>query len=60
MELKKGFKQTEVGIIPDDWKVHTFGEVFEFLNTGNNPRDDLSEFGDYKYIHYAIPSPKMS
>jgi type I restriction enzyme, S subunit len=28
MELKPGFKQTDVGIIPDDWEVTTVGEEF--------------------------------
>jgi len=53
MELKPGYKKTEAGIIPEDWGIYTFAEVFEFLNTANNPRSDLSEIGDYKYIHYG-------
>jgi type I restriction enzyme S subunit len=28
MELKAGYKQTEVGVIPDDWNVSTVGEEF--------------------------------
>jgi type I restriction enzyme, S subunit len=28
MELKVGYKQTEVGVIPDDWNVSTVGEEF--------------------------------
>jgi len=27
MEVKKGFKQTEVGVIPEDWEVKSFGEI---------------------------------
>lgn len=30
MELKKGYKQTEVGVIPDDWKVKRLGELGVF------------------------------
>lgn len=29
MELKKGYKQTEVGVIPSDWEVKTLGDVGE-------------------------------
>lgn len=32
MELKPGYKQTEVGIIPEDWDVRTIGEVFHLIN----------------------------
>jgi type I restriction enzyme S subunit len=30
MELKPGYKQTEVGVIPEDWEVKRLGEVAEF------------------------------
>src|SRR5437016_8442034 len=36
-----------------EWKVRKFGEIFQFLNTANNSRSDLSENGDIKYIHYG-------
>lgn len=51
--IPNGYKLTEVGVIPDDWEVKTIGEIFQFLNTGSNPRDNLSDYGDYKYIHYG-------
>ncbi len=53
MEVRAGYKQTEVGIIPEDWKVKTFGKVFQFLSTANNPHSDLSENGTVRYIHYG-------
>ena len=31
MEVKKGYKQTEVGIIPDEWSVVTFGNVVDYV-----------------------------
>jgi type I restriction enzyme S subunit len=37
----------------DDWEVKMFDELFQFLNTANNPRADLSPFGDVSYIHYG-------
>ena len=47
--LKKGYKQADVGLIPVEWKVKTFAEIFKFLATGTNSRSDLSEYGDIKY-----------
>ncbi len=32
MELKEGYKQTEVGIIPEDWLVMPISEAFEICN----------------------------
>ena len=33
MELKPGYKQTEVGAIPEDWEITTVGDAFEIHNT---------------------------
>jgi len=35
------------------WEVKSFGETFKFLQTGNNSRSDLSEYGEIKNIHYG-------
>lgn len=35
------------------WEMKKFGEIFQFLNTANNSRSDLSENGEIKYIHYG-------
>ena len=29
--MKDGYKMTEVGVIPMDWEVKTYGEIFNFL-----------------------------
>lgn len=50
---KKSTKQSELGEIPEDWEVKTYGEVFTFLSTSTNSRADLSEEGDLGYIHYG-------
>ncbi|MDG4549681.1 MAG: restriction endonuclease subunit S, partial [Candidatus Contendobacter sp.] len=36
-----------------EWEVKQFGDLFQFLSTANNPRADLSEFGDVGYVHYG-------
>ncbi|NOS88414.1 MAG: restriction endonuclease subunit S [Methylococcaceae bacterium] len=51
MELKAGYKQTEVGVIPSDWfakKISSFAEIC----TGNTPpTNDLNNYGhDYLFV----------
>jgi len=53
MKVKDGYKKTEVGVIPEDWRVITFGEAFSFLSTGNNSRSETKEQGTIQYIHYG-------
>ena len=50
---KKGTKQSELGEIPEDWDIKTYGEVFTFLSTATNSRADLSDDGDFGYVHYG-------
>lgn len=50
---KRNQKTTDVGIIPEDWDIKTFDELFILLPTGTNARSDLSEHGDVGYIHYG-------
>ena len=32
MELKSGYKKTEVGVIPEQWEVYTIGQAMRLLN----------------------------
>lgn len=52
-EIKEGYKQTKVGIIPKDWEVVKVGEKFDFLKTYSNSREDLNNQDDISYIHYG-------
>lgn len=51
MELKKGYKQTELGIIPEDWEVKTIGEAAEVVS-GGTPRTQIKEYwnGDINWF----------
>ncbi len=40
MELKPGYKLTEVGVIPAEWEVKPLGEVTEFLDGRRRPVKD--------------------
>ncbi|MDL1984055.1 MAG: restriction endonuclease subunit S [Deltaproteobacteria bacterium] len=52
MELKKGYKQTEVGVIPEDWEIFPLGELFSFSGGHTASRDQLSGDG-FCYLHYG-------
>lgn len=49
MELKLGYKQTEVGVIPEDWKVAPFGQLssIERGKFSARPRNDPRLYGGH-------------
>lgn len=49
----KQTKPSELGEIPSDWDLVSYGQVFTFLSTSSNSRADLNENGDYLYLHYG-------
>jgi type I restriction enzyme S subunit len=51
MELKTGYKQTEVGVIPSDWEVKELKEVAKKIQTGPFG----SQVHAYDYINEGIP-----
>ena len=36
MELKPGYKQTEVGVIPGDWSTPELGQILKSMQLGGN------------------------
>ena len=38
-EIKQGYKQTDIGMIPEDWKVETIGNLFVFKNGLNKGKE---------------------
>ena len=46
MELRPGYKQTEIGIVPEEWDVMPIGELFTFKNGLNKSK---------KYFGYGTP-----
>ncbi len=68
--MKPGHKQTEVGVIPEEWEVSTIGDVCTFAGGSQPPRSTfkfaptkgyvrLIQIRDYKTDEYAsyIPEP---
>mgnify|MGYP001472058030 CR=1 FL=1 len=43
MEVRPGYKQTEMGVIPEDWEVRQLSEHFRIYAGGDVPRHSLSE-----------------
>lgn len=43
MELKEGYKQTEVGVIPEDWEVKEIGEVSSITTGSRNTQDKIND-----------------
>lgn len=50
--IRKGYKQTDIGIIPEDWEVKTIGKIFTSFPTASFSREQLGD-GNVKYIHYG-------
>ena len=55
-----GYQQTEVGRIPEDWEVRTYGEMFEIRSTATYSRAMLSKNGPVGYVHYGDIHTKWS
>ena len=51
-EVKRGYKQTEVGVIPEDWGVKTLDDIFNFSGGLSASRAQLGDNG-ICYLHYG-------
>ena len=49
MELKPGYKQTEVGMIPEDWEIKSLGDVAH-IKTGSRNNEDKVVDGEYPFF----------
>ena len=58
--IPKGYKQTEVGVIPEDWDLITWGDALDFLSTATYSRDQLSENEGICYVHYGDIHTKLN
>ena len=56
MELKEGYKQTEIGVIPNDWEVKTVNELIDLLTDfdANGSFSSVAEnVNVFDYQHFA-------
>ncbi len=49
MEIKPGYKQTEIGVIPEDWEVDYIGNQLS-INTGKRNTQDSNVTGEYPFF----------
>ncbi len=52
MELREGYKKTEIGVIPDEWDVKTIGQI-GFFSKGKGIRKDEAQSGDIPCVRYG-------
>ncbi|CAN2046859.1 type I restriction enzyme, S subunit [Candidatus Magnetomoraceae bacterium gMMP-1] len=52
MELRDGYKKTEVGVIPEDWEVKNLGEIGSF-SKGIGIKKDQSNSGNIPCVRYG-------
>jgi type I restriction enzyme S subunit len=57
-KIKKGYKQTEIGVIPEDWGMEQLGDVFKIRAGGDLDLKNYSEIKTYKF-QYPIYSNSL-
>lgn len=53
MKDTRKYKQTELGLLPEDWEVAKLGDKFRFISNNTFSREFLCEDGEIKNIHYG-------
>jgi len=55
MEVKEGYKKTDIGVIPEDWELDSIGNLFNILAGGDVDRENFAKEkkGDFIYPIYA-------
>lgn len=59
MEVKEGYKQTEVGVIPEEWDVKRIDELFSITAGGDLKKESFSNIKDEKHL-YPIYSNSLT
>ncbi|MCX5867790.1 MAG: restriction endonuclease subunit S [Proteobacteria bacterium] len=60
MEVRPGYKQTEVGVIPEDWDVKPLGELGQFKNGINKGKEDFGYGFPFVNLMDIFGIPKIS
>jgi type I restriction enzyme S subunit len=54
MVVEKGYKQTDIGIIPEGWQLRSIDEVFDFYSTSNFSKAQMQLDGEVGCLHYGL------
>jgi type I restriction enzyme S subunit len=60
MEVKLGYKQTEVGVVPEDWDVKQLSELGQFKNGINKKKEDFGHGFPFINLMDVFGIPKVS
>lgn len=60
MVIKPGYKQTEVGVIPEEWGVASLGELGEFKNGINKGKEDFGHGFPFINLMDVFGIPRVS
>ena len=58
--LRPGYKQTEVGVIPEDWDVSSLGELGQFKNGINKRKEDFGHGFPFINLMDVFGIPRVS
>lgn len=50
IQTKEGYKQTEVGVIPEDWEIKSVQEIADFQN-GKAHEQYIDEYGNFIVVN---------
>ncbi|MDC3191818.1 restriction endonuclease subunit S [Pseudoalteromonas elyakovii] len=50
-QVPDGYKQTEVGVIPDDWGVSSFDDISSLIGDGIHTTPNYDENGDFYFVN---------
>jgi type I restriction enzyme S subunit len=51
MEVRKGYKQTEVGIIPEDWAIKPLSALTKEIGDGIHATPEYVDTSEYYFIN---------
>lgn len=51
--IEAKFKHTDIGLVPEDWEVSTFGKEFKKLNAASYTWSETFKDGSCAYLHYG-------
>ena len=55
MELvAEKYKQTEIGLIPENWELKAIGDIFTFYSTSNYSKAEMTLDGEVGCVHYGL------
>lgn len=51
--VESKFKKTEIGLIPEDWSIANWNDIFDFKSTASYSRAEVNIQGNVGYLHYG-------